>query len=129
MNYAILNRAAAAYQTVQITTASRGQIVVQLYDAVMRFMREARGAHERKDRAAFGERISRAHAVLELLANTLDASHSPTLAERLTALYAYCMRRLITANITSDPAPLTEVEGLLLPLRDAWAIVGVNANP
>lgn len=108
------------YGTVQVTTSSPGQILVMLYDGLFRFLGEARAAIQARDRPRAGERISRAHAILELLASTLDPAHAPELCDNLQGLYLFCMSRLVTANVKQDAAPIDEVTRVLAPLREAW---------
>lgn len=108
------------YGTVQVTTSSPGQILVMLYDGLFRFLGEARAAIQARDRTRAGERISRSHAILELLASTLDPAHAPELCENLQGLYLFCMSRLVTANVKQDAAPIDEVLRVLAPLREAW---------
>ncbi len=108
------------YKAVQVTTSSPGHILVMLFDGVFRFMDEAKEALSSGDRARFGQRISKAHAILEHLAGTLDHSVSPELCTNLEALYLFCMGHLAEANIHRDPAKLDEVARILEPLRDAW---------
>lgn len=108
------------YGTVQMTTSSPGQILVLLYDGLFRFLGEARTAITAHDRARAGERISRSHAILDLLDSTLDPAHSPELCDNLHGLYLFCMSRLVTANVNQDVAPLDEVLRILGPLREAW---------
>jgi flagellar protein FliS len=125
-----LGRAQAAYRSVQVTTCSPPELVVMLYDGVFRFVNEARAALAAGDRARFGERISRAHAVVECLAATVDPKHDPSLAERLGGIYTFCMERLIEANLRRDPGILEEVLVALAPLRDAWRVVaGTHGAP
>jgi flagellar protein FliS len=109
-----------AYRSVQVTCTAPANLVVMLYDGALRFTREAAAAMQRGDACKRRERIGRAHAILELLSTTLDPKHEPLLAERLTALYAFCMNRLVDAGVRDDRAALDDVVRVLTPLRDAW---------
>lgn len=117
------------YGAVQVTTSTPGQILVMLYDGLFRFLGEARVALVAKERARAGERIGRAHAILEYLASTLDPSHAPELCDNLQALYLFCMGRLIEANVQQDPARVEDVLKVLAPLRDAWREVVTKQSP
>jgi flagellar secretion chaperone FliS len=112
---------AARYKSVQVQTCSPGQLVVMLFDGAMRFTREAEAAMKAKDRGRAGERISKAHAVLEELVSTLDIDAAPELAENLGGLYLYAMGRLVQANIAQDPQILADVVEILRPLREGFA--------
>ncbi|MCW5835077.1 MAG: flagellar export chaperone FliS [Labilithrix sp.] len=115
--------AASRYRGVQLNTASPAQLVVMLYDGMLRFVSEADDALVRGDRARAGERIGRAIAIVDELAATLDPTHAPELAENLIALYGFCKRRLFEANLNRDRDALADVVTSLTPLREAWASV------
>ena len=113
--------ALARYGAVKVTTAGPGDLLVMLYDGLIRFMREAIDAMEKKDRARAGSRIGRALAILEHLLATLDRKHSPELCDRLQGIYLFCMPRLVLANLEQSTAKIADVIDILSPLRDAWA--------
>ena len=121
-----LAAAAARYRGVQLNTASPAQLVVMLYDGALRFVSEADEALGRDDRARAGERIGRALAIVDELAATLDPTHAPELAENLLALYGFCKRRLLEANLERDRKALADVVSSLTPLREAWAAVAAG---
>ncbi len=118
--------AMARYGAVKVTTSSPGQILVMLYDGLLRFLREAQTAMTAKERARAGERISRAHAILAQLLGTLDPSHNPKLCTHLQGLYVFCMQHLLRANIAQNPDMIGELIRILSPLRDAWATAVVE---
>lgn len=115
-NAAVLSK----YGAVQVTTCTPGQLLVMLYDGLFRFLGEAQVALRAKDRARAGERIGRAHSIIELLASTLDPTHAPDLCRNLEGVYLFCMNRVVAANVQQDPARLDEVIRVLTPLREAW---------
>jgi flagellar protein FliS len=117
------------YGTVQVTTSTPGQLLVMMYDGLFRFLGEAVVAMRANDRARSGERISRSHSILEMLASTLEPEHAPELCENLLALYMFCMSRLVNANIQQSPERIEEVMRVLSPLRDAWKEAVVKAPP
>jgi flagellar protein FliS len=123
--------ALARYGAVKVTTASPGQILLMLYDGLLRFLREAQAAMAAKDRRRAGERVSRAHAILAELLSTLDPSQAPELCQRLQGVYSFCMHHLIRANLEQSPEKLGVVLAILSPLRDAWvsAVGEVAAAP
>ena len=115
-----VRNAAAAYKTAQVTTASPTKVIVMLYEQIFVGCRDAKAAMEAGDRATCGAKISRVHAILELLATSIDPSHDRALADNLWGLYAYSMERLLEANAQQKTAPLDEVQRVLAPLHDAW---------
>jgi flagellar protein FliS len=118
--------ALARYGAVKVTTASPAQVLVMLYDGLLRFLREAQEAMRQNKRGRAGERISRSHAILQELVSALDPEQSPQLCERLQSLYLFCMQHLLRANIEQDPAKIADIVRLLMPLRDAWSTAAVE---
>jgi flagellar protein FliS len=118
--------ALARYGAVKVTTASPAQVLVMLYDGLLRFLREAQEAMRQNKRGRAGERISRSHAILQELVSALDPEQSPQLCERLQSLYLFCMQHLLRANIEQDPAKIGDIVRLLVPLRDAWSTAAVE---
>lgn len=113
--------ALARYGAVKVTTSTPGQLLVMLYDGLIRFLREAQAAMVGNDRRKCGEKLSRANAILAELLGTLDPSHNPQLCATLQPLYMFCMNHLLKANIQQKPEMIGEVIVMLMPLRDAWA--------
>ena len=111
------------YKSVQVNTASPGELLLMLYDGLFRFINEAIVSLHEKNRARTGERIDRAHAILGELVSGLDSRYAPELCENLEALYLFCMGRLVDANLQQNPVALEEVLRVLTPLRDGWHIV------
>ncbi len=118
-----MHAALARYRSVQVTTSSPEQILLMLWDGVVRFLDEACVAHAKGERAQFAERLQRSHAILDEFAVTLDAKHAPELADRLRALYLYCMGRLAEATFTFDVVAVDEVRRVLQPVHDAFRTV------
>lgn len=115
--------AIARYRAIQVTTSTPQQILLMLYDGLFRFMGEARAAMAAGDRARAGERISKAHAILDELFATLDTSKAPDLCETLGGVYLFAMSHLVDANVKQDPALVDETIRVLTPLHEAWQIV------
>jgi flagellar protein FliS len=123
--------ALARYGAVKVTTANPGQILLMLFDGLLRFLREAQTAMKAKDRKRVGERISRSHAILAELLSSLDVAQAPVLCQHLQGVYSFCMRHIVRANLEQSPDKLGEVIVILSPLRDAWmtAVTEVAAAP
>jgi flagellar protein FliS len=116
----------ARYGAVKITTASPAQMLVMLYDGLLRFLRDARTLMTAKERARAGQRISRPQAILQHLLGSLDATHSPQLCERLQGVYLFCVQHLLRANIEQSPEKIDDVIKMIAPLRDAWSIAAAE---
>lgn len=111
------------YQENAVTMASKEKLILLAYEGAMRFINQARMNIERGNIPAKCDRISKAMAVIEELACSLNMEEGGEIAERLSALYDYMMRQLVMANLKSDPKVLDEVLSLLKTLYSAWTEV------
>jgi flagellar protein FliS len=119
----------ARYGAVKVTTCSPGQLLIMLYDALFRFLREATDAMTAKDHAKAGERMGRSLAILDQLLRGLDRSVLPSLCDKLEPLYMFCMSHITQASSNQEPARLAEVIRILTPLREAWGVAVAQVAP
>ncbi len=113
-------RAAAAYRVTQVESRSQLELVVLLYDGLVRFLTEGRDAIARRDLYAKRTAIARGLAILGHLQSTVDREKGGEIAKQLAPLYAYISRRIVDANVKMDVEPLDEALRLIAPLREAW---------
>ena len=112
--------AVKTYRNVSVQTASRGEILLALYDAALRHTFTARLAIVAGDVPRKGQAIDAALAILAELSGTLDAQVAPELCANLGALYAYFMQCLQQASASLEVAKVDEVLTHLQGLRDTW---------
>jgi len=104
-----------------VLTAPPERLVVMLYDGALRFLARAAVAMREQGPVAAAQPIQRAQAILEELLSTLDMEQGGEVAERLQAIYVFCLRELPDAQLKRDDVKIDQVAGLLRELRDAWA--------
>jgi len=109
-----------AYRREAVLAASRGQLVVMLYDGARRFLRQAAAAMRAREVERSHNTLRRAELIIAHLDGTLDFEQGE-LAENLHALYAFCLRHLNEGRFARDAAKLDEVCTLLGELRESWA--------
>ena len=107
-------------------TASPGQLVVMMYDGVLKFVSIARAGcalpeSDPQRLKMLQDGVGRSLAIIDELRSTLDKEKGGEYAENLERLYNYYSGRLLKAQISFDDAPLAEVEKLVGTLRDGWA--------
>ena len=118
---------AQAYVTDSIATAGPAQLVLALYDGALGAIERARtllvlGAHEgRSDIEAIHAQLLKAQRIVTELKVTLDPERGGEIAINLDALYGFCLRMLVDANLSKDPSRLTPASDVLRSLRDTWA--------
>jgi len=109
------------YQSNQIATASREQILLMLYDGAIRFCKQAKVAIKENDIPSKGKFISKAMAIITEFSNTLDHEIGGEIAENLDALYTFMLKELTNANLKNDPKPVDTTCTMLCELRATWA--------
>ena len=116
-----VNAALARYGAVKVTTANPGNLLVMLYEGLIRFLREAQTAMAANDRARAGERLSRSQAIIRPPAREPRfAARAPALPEPAGPLRVL-HRSSAQGQPQQDPEKIGEVVRLLTPLRDAWS--------
>ena len=128
----IHNRAASAYTRVGVETsvlsATPHDLISLLFAALLDNLAAAKSAMERNDVPQKGKTITKA---IRLLNEGLKGGLSPEggdLTSKLSALYDYCVSRLMHANVTNDLAAIDEVRELIEPVADAWKTIRNQTN-
>ena len=104
-----------------VVAASPHKLIVMLFDGALVALGTALNGMRSGNIAEKGKSISKAIMIIDSgLRAALDKKAGGEIAEGLDALYEYMSGRLVTANITNEPAILEEVQRLLIELRDAW---------
>jgi flagellar protein FliS len=109
-----------AYRESAVLTAPPERLVVMLYDGARRFLVQAASAMREGDVPTAHERLRRAERIVEHLLATLDMSQGE-IAERLEAIYVFCLQLLAEGRMRQDAGALDKVGELLGELREAWA--------
>lgn len=108
----------------QTSEASPHRLVQMLMQGGLDRMAQAKGAIARNDIAQKGILIGKAIDIIGGLREGLDLeNHAESLAE-LDSLYTYMSRRLVEANVNSDPAIIDEVARLLITVKEGWDAIG-----
>ena len=120
-------RAANAYRNVEVASAvpyaDSVQLIQMLFDGLIASLSDAEGHFERKDIKGKNESIGKANKIIIGLQSALDFEKGKELAQNLSELYDYCIRRLLKANIRNDVEGIVEVKGLMKEISDAWNLV------
>ena len=115
-----------AYRQGAVLAATRGRLVVMLYDGARRFLRQAAVAMRNGEVERGHLTLRRAELIIGHLDATLDLEQG-LVAERLHALYMFCLEHLSSSRYTQDASKLDEVNELLGQLRDAWGQIADEA--
>jgi flagellar protein FliS len=123
--------AAGAYQAAQTLTADPPRLMLLLFDGAGRFLRRALKALERGDHAQFAQLVSRAHAIIGELADSLNHRDGGEIATNLERLYAFMLLHLTQGLVARDAGHLHRVLGLLGTLQEGMeqAVGTVSRGP
>jgi len=108
------------YQTTQISTATKEQLLLITYDIGIRSCQIAEGALEEKDYEIANKELVRAQNVIRELMITLNVERGGDIAENLMKLYDFMHRYLVQANIDKDVSKVSIVANMLKELRQTW---------
>lgn len=112
-----------------VLSASPHQLVVLLFDGALSALKRAAILMEQGDIPGKGQALSKA---INIISNGLRAGLNHEIGGELSAnlddLYEYMTRRLLEANLRNDADAITEVEGLLFNIADAWKQIGPHQS-
>jgi len=114
----MLYNAAQTYQSNQVTTATPAELTLMLYNGAVKFLKQAKGAIEKKNYAQAHELCLKVQNILYELLSTLNKEYP--IAQDFEKMYDYMLHRTVEANIHKDVAILAEVEDFFVQFRDTW---------
>ena len=113
---------AAAYTRTQVaTTTSQKELIVMAYDGVLRFLNQAVEHMRNREVEQKHLKLTKARAVIQELASTLNMEEGGEIARNLWNLYVFFMQKITEANLTNDPSHIEGILPAIQTLRDAWA--------
>jgi len=110
-----------AYKKTAVSTASKEQILLMLYQAAIKNCKKAIEAIEQKQIAKKGEHIGKLQDIVIELNNSLDFEVGGEIAKELSALYDYMLFSSTQANIKIDAEPLHGCLNVLNTLYEGWS--------
>lgn len=116
-----IRNAANLYQKNAIETASPAKLTLMLYEGAIRFSNialEAMEAEGRPDYEKINANIKKTQNIIVELRSTLDMKYP--VAKDFDNVYDYVYRRLVEANMQTDPEILKEALGHIRTMRDTW---------
>ena len=131
---AFMNNAYAAYQNTGIKTASQGKLVVLLYEAAVKNLKNAESLIDEENKIKpsnmekFGKFLQKAQAIITELQVSLDMEKGGEIAKNLMSLYIYFNQELISVNINHDKTKLEYIEQQMSELLKAWKEASASAS-
>jgi flagellar protein FliS len=112
------------YQQVSVNSSVMGasphRLVQMLMEGVLERIAIARESMARNEIAMKGQNIGHAIQIVGGLQGSLNTEAGGEIAENLSNLYDYIVRRLLVANVQNDQSVLDEVSGLMIQLKMGW---------
>jgi flagellar protein FliS len=121
----VSSRSAAAYKRASIESsvdmADPHQLVTLLFEALQRAIGAAKLSMQAGDVPGKCKQIGNAISILEEgLIAPLDEEKGGEIASNLKAVYDFCTRQLVLANLKNDASKLDEVSRILEPVIAGW---------
>jgi len=110
------------YKKNRASTAQPGDLVVMLYEGMLRFTTEARQAIVEEDPKASGYAFTRTLDTVAHLQDTLRLDVAPEFGKALDTTYTLWTKLLVEANIDKDVEKLDIVRTQMTELKDAWKV-------
>ncbi|MBN2341410.1 MAG: flagellar export chaperone FliS [Deltaproteobacteria bacterium] len=111
-----------AYKKVHVETANPGRVLLQLYDAAIRFVEKAQEQITAGQAGPKGESLRKAHAIIAEFINALDHKMSPELCSNLELIYGFMLEQIAEANVHMNAQALDPVLIHLRSMRETWQI-------
>jgi flagellar protein FliS len=109
-----------AYRQTAVTTASREQLLIMLYEGAIKQLKRASECCQSKDLAGKGVAVGKAHDIINELSNSLDFKVGGEIAKNLEQLYAFMVEQIIQGNLNNDPTKFDAARKLLENLLEGW---------
>ena len=106
------------YKENSIYTSTPEELVLMLYNGLVKFIMQAQSAVEEKNYEKANEALKRAQDIVIHFQCTLDMKYE--ISKDLVKLYDYMYKRLIDANIKKDKRVLQDLLTIAKELRDTW---------
>ncbi|GAB6089271.1 flagellar export chaperone FliS [Spirochaeta dissipatitropha] len=119
-----------AYKETRVRTASRGKLIVMLYDEAIRQVDVAIDILQQKTLQydQVNSALTKAKDCITELMVSVDFEQGGEIAKNLFSLYNYFSHQLLEANIQKNAEILIPLRRQMSTLRDAWAEIAGKAQ-
>lgn len=106
------------YKEQSLSTMAPGELLVKLYDELIKQMRIAVLGLERKDFGSVNDSLNKCQTILGTLDSSLNMSYD--ISQNLRDLYVFMAKQLMDANMKKVAKPINELIPLVRDLRDSF---------
>lgn len=115
------------YRETQIKTATKGKLIVILYDGLIRFLDLALENLPSKKYDVVNNNVIKAQDILSELGMSLNMD-AGDISQKLLSIYSFLNMKLIEGNIRKDPEPIIFVRKMVSELRDSWSKIAKKSG-
>ena len=115
------NAAARAYFQTRVNTTTQEEVIILLFEAAIKYLKQAKEKIKEKNYADKGLLISRTLDIISELDGSLNIEKGGDIARNLHNLYVYCQSRLLVANLKLKCDIIDEVIHILKQIGSAFA--------
>ena len=113
-----LNNPYAQYKEQSLSTLAPGEVLVKLFDELLKQCRLSVIGVERGDLAAANEAFMKAQTIVSTLASSLDMRYP--ISQSLRDMYIFWAQQLMQANLRKDTEIVQDLLPLMKDLRDSF---------
>lgn len=104
----------------EISVASPHRIIQLMFAGALQRLAQARYAIEQNDLANKGIYIGKAIGIVTGLNNSLNMDEGGQIANNLSELYDFMLRKISEANINNDVKAIDDVCDILRTIKEGW---------
>ncbi len=119
------------YRKNAVNGASPLQLVIMLYDGVLKFMDAGKTAMIAGDRFNQNLNLQRSQRILTELMSCLDMKQGGDISQNLFALYSFVYNQLVLANVEDKTEYIDQCAQVMSDLRTTWVDLehGIRSTP
>lgn len=111
-----------------LSVASPHRVIQMLFAGALERLAQAKCAIEQGDIAQRGLLMGKAIGIVSGLNGSLNMDAEGDVANNLTRLYDYMLRRMSEANINNDAQAIDEVVAILKTLKEGWDAIPADKH-
>ncbi|MBR3704570.1 MAG: flagellar export chaperone FliS [Oscillospiraceae bacterium] len=115
------------YKEQSIDTMTPGELLLTLYDELVKRLTRAEIALEKGDYEVMEQSVQRATEIIRYLDGTLDRSYE--ISKNLAQLYEYFTYELVRVKVGRNATELQRVKKMVSELRDSFRTAAANSAP
>lgn len=121
-----LNNGYQQYKTQSVMTMTSGEMLLLLYDELLKRLTRAELALDKEDYDLYGQSITRSKEIVRYLQDTLN--HKYEISGQLRQMYDFFLYELSRAEAGRKKETIEELKPLVRDLRDAFQEAGKQTN-